>query len=48
MDDTRVVTNPECTDGGPDWCCIDGDGTGLWCDSLDVTDQGASERKDSE
>lgn len=32
MGDTRAITNPDCTDGGPDWCCIDGDGTGLWCE----------------
>lgn len=28
-----VVTNPDCLDGGPEWCCIDSDGTGLWCNS---------------
>lgn len=28
-----TTTNPDCTDFGPDDCCIDCDGTGLWCDS---------------
>lgn len=27
------VTNPDCTDGDETFCCIDHDGTGLWCDS---------------
>lgn len=27
------VSNPACTDGGPTWCCVDSDGTGLWCES---------------
>lgn len=32
-----IVTNPDCLDGGPGWCCVDSDGTGLWCNScLDV------------
>ena len=31
--DRGTVTNPDCEDGGPFWCCIDNDGTGLWCDS---------------
>lgn len=32
-DEDVSVTNPKCTEGGTDWCCIDRDGTGLWCDS---------------
>lgn len=28
-----AATRAACTDGDPAWCCIEADGTGLWCDA---------------
>lgn len=33
MKEPAIVSNLNCLDGGPAWCCIDSDGTGLWCAS---------------
>lgn len=46
QDKAASTSNPDCLDGGPDWCCIDSDGTGLWCasclDSLHESDCGVA------